>query len=912
MLKRRREPLKRQFRPVLIIFLGITIASLGVTFVSIAVESAVRGFVEGESRWSKSQRDAVYMLDLYARSRDEGYYARFQAALAIPLAFSAARDEADKPNGDLDRIRLHLLQAGIHPDDVDGMIHLYRCCSNLLSIRQAVQAWRQGDRQVSLLENIGTALHDRAGSPAEFEAMLPEILRQVEAIHLTNIPLTDEFSSALGDVARATTRFLFVLTGTVIFVLLLLGSYLVVRILRRVRMSESQYRLLMDSASDALVVLSRDDGRVLTMNQRAEQLLGASHAARRDLRFETLFVRTDPGPCVIDAAAMRSRGDSQRLLGRFGNTPVEVNQSDAEWEGEPARLAIIRDIRERIEAEQRLLLATNALAAIAEGVFITNRSGVIVSINHAFTAITGYEPEEVMNRRIDRAPSHRPIRAQLPAILSHLLTRGSWQGELPCTRKSGQPYPQALSVSRVLDEESRVTHYVGVFHDNSASKQYENRLRHLAGHDSLTQLANRATFEEHCREALGDARALDGSLALLFIDLDGFKAVNDSYGHQHGDRLLQQIAQRIRSCMRDTDLVARVGGDEFTILLRDLSIEGSDVRVARKLLERIAEPVLLEGRSLRVSASIGISRYPEHAHDWQTLLSYADMAMYEAKHSGRNSYRVFDPTLASKSRMRLQLANGLRAAIDGLEFELHYQPCVDLSTQSVVGFEALLRWQHPELGSVSPTVFIPIAEELGIIDPITDWVIRAACEQGAAWAAQGLPTLPIAVNVSRHCFWDPALPDRIARILHATGWQANLLRIEITETTMSLREDAAVILERLSAMGLRLAIDDFGVGYSSLSSLRSLPVDTLKIDRSFIRDLPSSNESMAVVNTIVALAKSLSLTVTAEGIETADQLDVLRQAGCEQGQGFLFGHPSDALRASLLLTATSPAPTSIQ
>ncbi len=893
----------------MIIFLGITIASLGVTFVSIAVESAVRGFVEGESRWSKSQRDAVYMLDLYARSRDEIYYTRFQAALAIPLAFSAARNEADKPDASLDRIGLHLLQAGIHLDDVDGMVHLYRCCSNLLSIGQAVQAWRQGDRQVRLLEEIGAALHARAGSPAEFDAMLPDVLSQIESIHLTNIPLTDEFSSALGDAARATTRFLFVLTGTVILVLLLLGSYLIVRILRRVRMSESQYRLLMDSASDALVVLSRDDGRVLTMNQRAEQLLGTSPAARRDLRFETLFVQADPAPSVIDAAAARANTDSQRLIGRFGNTPVEVNQSDAEWEGQPARLAIIRDIRDRIEAEQRLLLATNALATIAEGVFITNRSGIIVSVNHAFTAITGYERDEVMDRRIDRAPSHRPIRGQLPAILSHLLTRGCWQGELHCVRKNGQPYPQALSISRVLDDDSRVTHYVGVFHDNSASKQYENRLRHLAGHDSLTELANRATFEEHCREALAEARACEGSLALLFIDLDGFKAVNDSYGHQHGDRLLQQIATRIRSCMRDTDLVARVGGDEFTILLRDLSIEGSDLQVSRKLLERIAEPVILDGRSLRVSASIGISRYPEHAHDWQTLLSYADMAMYEAKHGGRNSYRMFDPTMASNSRMRLQLANGLRAAIDGREFKLHYQPCVDLSTQSIVSFEALLRWQHPELGAVSPSVFIPIAEELGVIDPITDWVIQAACDQGAAWIAQGLPALPIAVNVSRHCFWDPALPDRIARILTATGWQAHLLRIEITETTMSLREDAAAILERLSAMGLRLAIDDFGVGYSSLSSLRSLPVDTLKIDRSFIRDLPSSNESMAVVNTIVALAKSLSMTVTAEGIETADQLHVLRRAGCEQGQGFLFGYPSDAPSAALLLGAPSPSPT---
>jgi len=583
---------------------------------------------------------------------------------------------------------------------------------------------------------------------------------------------------------------------------------------------------------------------------------------------------------------------------------VEVKFSAARWNHREARLAIVRDVRRRLRTERMLRVATNAMANTSEAVVITDGRFRVLSVNGAFTAITGFSEAEVLGR-IPGYPGVRSAdRRVLRQIAQALRRDGRWQGELQNLRKNGESYPMRLSLAGIPEADGRITHYVGIFGDNSAVRDYENRLKHLASHDLLTTLPNRAAFEEAAATAIRRASANGGRLALLFVDLDGFKGVNDTYGHASGDALLRTIGQRIRRCLRAGDAVARVGGDEFNVLLDDVGSEKEAARVARTLLARIGEPVEVDRQSIALSASIGISFYPEDADGVDELVTHADMAMYEAKSRGRNNYQVFSSQISIAMSTRLALVTGLRHAIELGQLELHYQPHTDLVAGRILGFEALLRWNHPELGAVPPCHFIPLAEEIGVIDAISDWVLRAACKQGVQWRSRGLADITLAVNLSPRNFWDPELPRRVAQVLEETGWPPELLCLEITEGTIMGQECAEDSLRRLGDLGLRLAIDDFGIGYSSLGSLRRFPVDVLKIDRTFTSGIPDNGENLALVRTIIALARDMDLTVIAEGIETRSQHDALIAEGCQQGQGYLYGKPMPADAAERLLVGT--------
>jgi len=428
------------------------------------------------------------------------------------------------------------------------------------------------------------------------------------------------------------------------------------------------------------------------------------------------------------------------------------------------------------------------------------------------------------------------------------------------------------------------------------------RVEYLAYHDGLTALPNRSLFSKLLGQGIHQAHRYKRQLAVLFLDLDRFKQINDSLGHEAGDQLLQEVATRLKACLRDGDTVARLGGDEFVVLLPELSEEAYAATVAQKILAAVARPFVLLGQEFRITASIGISTYPQDGLDEQTLTKTADIAMYQAKEDGKNNFQFYSETMNANSLERLTLESSLRHALEHSEFELHYQAKRDIRSGHVTGMEALLRWQHPDLGTIAPMQFIPLAEETGLIVPIGKWVLRTACLQNVAWQAQGLQPLSMAVNLSARQFFDEGLVPDLAAILSATGMGAQLLELEIAESLLMRDVEKSLgILARLKGMGVRIAIDDFGVGYSSLAALKQFPLDTIKIDRSFIRDVASVDEDKALTEAIIAMGRTLSLTVVAQGVETKAQADFLRLNACDEFQGFYLDVPMPADQASALL-----------
>jgi diguanylate cyclase (GGDEF)-like protein len=464
------------------------------------------------------------------------------------------------------------------------------------------------------------------------------------------------------------------------------------------------------------------------------------------------------------------------------------------------------------------------------------------------------------------------IGSALLVLLTTILGRMSWQ----------------LARARVRENEAHLTH--------------ARRVEYLAYHDGLTALPNRSLFNKLLSQAISQARRYHRQLAVAFIDLDRFKQINDTLGHEAGDELLKEVANRLKACVRHSDTVARLGGDEFVVLLTELSDEQYAATVAQKIITSVAKPFMLLSQEFRVTASIGISTYPKDGPDEQTLTKNADIAMYQAKEDGKNNFQFYSERLNANSLERLTLESSLRHALERNEFQLYYQAKRDIATGQITGMEALLRWQHPDLGIVAPMQFIPVAEETGLIVPIGRWVLQTACLQNVTWQKQGLPRLKIAVNLTARQFSDEHLLRDIAAILKSTGMEASLLELEIHESLLIQDiEKTLRILTDLKTMGIKIAIDDFGTGYSSLATLQRFPLDTIKIDRSYIRDIATRSEDSNLTEAIIAMGKSLSLTVVAQGVETKEQADFLRQHACDEFQGFYFNKPMSADQFTELL-----------
>lgn len=564
-------------------------------------------------------------------------------------------------------------------------------------------------------------------------------------------------------------------------------------------------------------------------------------------------------------------------------------------------VGILRDVTQQHQHEALLRQSSVVFHTTAEAIVISDAARRIVAVNTAFSRISGYSESDVVGVNPDVL-----LRA-VPALefYAGALESGTadfWQGEVRCYRSNGDPFPAWQSVSVVRDGEGRLTHYVTAFSDVSAIFEAQQQLQHLAHHDPLTGLPNRLLFDDRLENAIEHALRQSQRCLLLFLDLDGFKVINDTLGHAIGDELLREVAGRLRRVLRSSDTIARLGGDEFVILAGSVNPEYA-AQLAQKILDQLRTPIQVGGESLAVTGSLGIAIYPENGTDCQQLMRAADLAMYTAKAEGRNRYHFYADDMSARTRQRMEIEQGLRRAIAADHLLVHYQPRVNLADRRVVGVEALVRWQHPERGVIPPAEFIAIAEDCGIIEALGRWVLhRACCEMQALVLSKKIgDDFHLAVNVSARQFLGVDFIAMLRSVLEETGFPANALELEITESTLQATERSLPILRELEVLGVAVSIDDFGTGYSSLSVLRDLPIQRIKIDRSFIVDLPDSESQKSVVEAIVALSKAMQMSITVEGIEHEAQAGVLRALGCEEGQGYLFARPMpfDALERLL-------------
>ena len=557
--------------------------------------------------------------------------------------------------------------------------------------------------------------------------------------------------------------------------------------------------------------------------------------------------------------------------------------------------------------QQKLRQAAVVFDNTSEGILITDRDHRIVSVNKAFTEITGYTEEEVLGRNPSLLQSGQQDSAFYEAMWDSILSTGQWRGEIWNRRKNGEVYPELLSINTFCNDKGEVTHHIGVFSDISNIKEVERQLEYLAHHDPLTDLPNRLLCIARLEHALQVAKRNDEQVGVLFLDLDMFKNINDSMGHAKGDSLLQQVARRVRESIRDEDTFARLGGDEFVLIIGNIHSRQDVALIAENILALFFRPFLVDERDVFISASIGISLFPEDGEDPGMLLRNADAAMYRAKSQGRNNYQFYTVALTHRVRERLSIETHLRQALNRKELRLHYQPQYSLASRQITGVEALLRWEHPEMGMVTPDRFIPVAEETGLIVPIGEWVLKTACRQLKQWQEQGHPTMRMAVNLSARQFWKPGLAKVVEGCLQESGIAAQYLDLELTESI--IMHDTDIVVETLADLhkaGVELSVDDFGTGYSSLSYLRRFPLDRLKIDRSFVRDIMSNPADAEMIVSIIALGHSMKLKVLAEGVETEEQLHYLREQGCDEVQGFYFSKPLPAEELDELFRQSRP------
>lgn len=563
-------------------------------------------------------------------------------------------------------------------------------------------------------------------------------------------------------------------------------------------------------------------------------------------------------------------------------------------DGRPAMMSgTFTDITARKQAERELRQAATVFKNTQEGVMITDAESRILSVNHAFTLITGYTETEVRGKNPDLLHSSRHSAEFFSDIENCLRTSGFWQGELWNRRKNGDLYPQLTTINVVPNDRDEVAHYVTVFTDVSTIRASQQRLEFLARHDPLTHLPNRPMLFSRLEGAMRSAQRSRSLSALLLIDLDRFKDVNDSFGHLIGDSLLQQVAQRLTARQRDNEMLARLGGDEFALWLEEIARPEDAGRVADEIIALLDKPWFLPNDAeVRLAGSVGIALYPGPASTPEELLQQADAAMYRAKKEGRARYQFFSSDLTENARRRIAMESQLRHAIDNNEMELHFQPQLDSRSGRIVGAEALVRWHPPKGGLIAPDHFVPLAEETGLILALGRWVLRETCRIGRGWIDTGHSPHKLAVNVSARQLHDPGFAEEVLTILADTGFPAERLEIEMTESSLMPGRDAIIQqLHTLRARGIQIAIDDFGTGYSSLAYLKRFPLDVLKIDRSFVENLAQRKDDREIITAIIQMGHTLGFRVVAEGVETAEQLAYLKEKGCDVYQGDLFSAP---------------------
>lgn len=559
-------------------------------------------------------------------------------------------------------------------------------------------------------------------------------------------------------------------------------------------------------------------------------------------------------------------------------------------------------LEERQQIQDHLKLAYKVIQHSPDAIVVTDNRTRIVSTNPAFVRNSGFSERELLGRSINILKSGYHDSRFFSDMWNQLRRKGSWQGEIWNRDKGGAIRPEWLNIVALENGNKGITGYIGIYSDVARRQDVMDRIHRLAYYDILTNLPNRQLFNDRLEQAIKYADRNNRLLALLFIDLDRFKTINDTLGHAAGDKVLALAAERLQACVRQTDTLARLAGDEFTVILQDIKEEFDAVLVAEKILQHFKSPLRLDAHELYLTPSIGIALFPDNATSADDLITFSDTAMYRAKETGGNNFQLFDSNMSEPFRWNLEVETALRRAIEQQSLRLHYQPQFDLHTGAIVGVEGLARWHDPELGVISPGTFIRVAENTGIIHSLGEQVLKLATEQAITWGRQGIQGLRIAVNVSPLQLKQQEFFERVSAITGRCSESGNRIELEITET--SLMENAELmeeVLGRLSGLGLEVAVDDFGTGYSSLSYLKRLPIDLLKIDQSFVRDLPGNSNDTAICRAIIAMAHSLNLSVLAEGVETEQQMQFLRKENCDEMQGFLFSKPVTAEEISEMI-----------
>ena len=944
------------------------LATIGLLIVlcgaSLDMLSSARAFVGGESLWAKGQKEAVHALNRYAETRDEADYQRYLENIAAPLGDRKARLELSKINPDLVLARQGFLEGRNHPDDIAGMIRLFRRFRTVSFMAKAIDIWTEADGGIVELTGIAEELHRRIGSSDRSSARLRPLIERINDLNLKLTPLEDAFSYTLGEASRKTELILFAAISLLASALVVLAIALSRRMAFRndkaelaLRLSEERLNLAVKGSNDGLWDWDMVTGASY-YSPHVNKMLGYGADDELAPRHEAFVNILHPEDAALSRVAMQAHLRQHvpyemelRLKGSDGAYRwfLSRGQCVRDSQDRAVRMAgSLKDINDRKLAEaavsrharqQEMMAAfgqmalrnpeidelmTRAVQIVDQGLHVEFCRALAASFDDLTLLLkgsSGWDAEWSQRLTFDSVAEtedrfiigvreeiivddfKRETRFKPSAMLiAHNVRSGAEMLICGAFGSYGVLGIYSREVAQFTQESINFLH--GITNTIASAmdrKMADDRLTHLAQFDPITDLPNRTLYTDRLWQTITQASRDKRPVGVLFIDLDRFKIINDTLGHTCGDEVLLQVAQRLAQCVRAGDTVGRLGGDEFAIALANLARAEDAGTVARKIGDALSRPFMVEGEQVYVSASLGISIYPIDGADPDTLLKNADTAMYRAKEAGRNTYQFYLSQMNQRAIERLKLETQLRGALDRGEFLLHYQPKVNLADGAITGFEALLRWQHPERGLVPPADFISILEDTALIIPVGDWVLATVCKQLKQWQAMGLRVQPVAVNLSARQFNQKNLDAVIGDIINAHGVAPGMLEFELTESMLMSDSEAAVrILKNMKAYGVRLSVDDFGTGYSSLAYLKRFPLDSLKIDRAFIRDVSIDADDATIAAAIINLAHNLKMNVVAEGVETEEQLDFLKGHGCDEMQGYYFARPmsvSDCTRA---------------
>jgi len=780
---------------------------------------------------------------------------------------------------------LHSIGDAVIATDEEGRIQFMN------PVAERLTGWSEEEARGHKVTEVFRIINEQTRQPAE--SPVDKVLREGIVVGLANhtLLLTKDGAEIPIDDSAAPIR---TDNGDVQGVVLVFRD-----VSERNQREKEQQRLLaiLEETTD-FVSTADAHGRTLYLNRAGRRMLGIEDEAKLT---DLSIPKGHPPEMarkmieeILPAAAQNGIWSGEAVLLSNDGREIPVHQVIIAHKGVGGEVeyysTVARDLTDLKKSQENERLAAKIFASISEGIVVTDTNDKIVTTNPAFTALTGYTEAEAVGKSPLQLLALNTQPETVEQMLAAVRRTGQWRGELQGRRKNGELYYEELSVSTVKDETGTVTHYVGVLKDITERKKLESQIQFMAYHDALTGLPNRIFFLDRLKQAIAAAKRNRQQLAVMFLALDRFKFINDTLGHTVGDILLKQVAVRLSQCLGENDTVSRLGGDEFILLLYP-SDGPTAAKTAEKILSAFTEPFVLEGQEYAITPSIGISMYPDDGDHVDKLIRHADTAMYEAKEK-RNAYRFFHSSMNVYTAERLKLENELRKGLKQQEFFLHYQPKLDLRTGTIIGVEALVRWQHPELGVVYPNKFITVAEESGLILPLSEYVLRAACRQAKQWRQEGLTTVRVAVNLSMAQLYQSNLRKVVEDVLQEFNLPATCLELEVTETMVMQQPDRTIqILRDLKAMGIHISLDDFGTGYSSLSYLQQLPLDSIKVDRSFMRNFQKDSDNYAIVKAAIELTHNLKMSVIVEGVETEEQLEMLRQLNCDAIQGYLLSPP---------------------